>query len=208
MEYLVRKTTENLCGGLVEAAAKKKHRRENMTKIILAGIGTLGMITLAAAAPNAIQLLRFFPGMTGRRKYTALSVIERLIDRGDLEMVARNGKRFARLTQKGEKRLRLYDDHGVLGGKIWKRWDGRWRIVVYDIPEKRKSARKLLLSTLRRHGFYKLQASVWVHPYDCEDLVALIKADIGEGKGVVYGVLSALENDMRIREHFGLPRDR
>jgi DNA-binding transcriptional regulator PaaX len=202
------KTIKNAGVRLVEALADKKHRREDVTKALLAGIATVGVLALAATAPNAVQLLKFFPGMNSRKRYTALSAFGRLLDRGHLELVSRNGKKFARLTEKGRKQLRLYDTHGVSSEKIWRRWDGRWRIVSYDIPEKRKHARKLLLAALRRHGFYKLQASVWVHPYDCEEFITLIKTDIGEGKGVIYGVLSALENDKRVREHFKLPLDR
>jgi DNA-binding transcriptional regulator PaaX len=192
--------------GPIEQNAKQKRRRQNVSQVLLAGLGTIGL--LAVSAPNAVQLLRFFPGMNSRKGYSALRAFHRLLAQGHIEFVGKKGKQYASLTEKGRQRLRLYHDHGAMAGKIWRRWDGQWRMVVYDIPEKRRSTRVALLAVLRRHDFYKLQASVWVYPYDCEELITLIKADIGEGKGVVYGVVSALENDKKIREYFKLPLDR
>ena len=48
------------------------------------------------------------------------------------------------------------------------KWDKRWRVVVFDIPEKFKKARYALWSQLKILGFYQLQKSVWVHPFSCE----------------------------------------
>lgn len=194
--------------GHVEQNASRKRQRQNVSQVLLAGIGTVGLLAMAATVPNAVQLLKFFPGMSGRKRHTAFNAFFRLLDKGLIELASKNGKKFAQLTEAGKKKLRLYDLHGPMAGKIWRRWDGQWRMVVYDIPEKRRYTRVTLLSVLRRHGFYRLQSSVWVFPYDCEELIALIKADIGEGKGVLYGVVSSLENDKKVREYFNLPLDR
>ena len=58
--------------------------------------------------------------------------------------------------------------------------------------------------TLRDIGFIRLQNSVWVYPYDCEDLITLLKADFRVGKDVLYLVVEAMENDKEIRKHFRL----
>jgi DNA-binding transcriptional regulator PaaX len=49
------------------------------------------------------------------------------------------------------------------------KWDKKWRIVVFDLPETRKKERDSLRHHLKRLGFYKLQKSVFVHPYPCGD---------------------------------------
>ncbi|MBI4135968.1 MAG: hypothetical protein HY481_00220 [Candidatus Vogelbacteria bacterium] len=46
-------------------------------------------------------------------------------------------------------------------------WDQKWRLVVFDIPEKIKRARDALREKLRELGFYEWQKSVFIHPYDC-----------------------------------------
>lgn len=46
-------------------------------------------------------------------------------------------------------------------------WDGKWRLVMFDIPEKRRIARDLLRSKLKQWGFTHLQKSVWVCKKNC-----------------------------------------
>ncbi|KKT75590.1 MAG: hypothetical protein UW71_C0001G0001, partial [Parcubacteria group bacterium GW2011_GWB1_44_7] len=53
-------------------------------------------------------------------------------------------------------------------------------------------------------GFMKLQKSVWVYPYDCEDFVNLIKADFKIGKDLLYLIVDSIENDKFIKEYFQL----
>jgi len=85
-----------------------------------------------------------------------------------------------------------------------KRWDGRWRVVIYDIHENRKVLRSRLQRTIQAFGFSKLQQSVWVYPYDCEELIILLKAEFKIGKDVLYMVVEKIENDTMLKEYFGL----
>lgn len=47
------------------------------------------------------------------------------------------------------------------------KWDGYWRIIIFDIPEKHKWAREGFREKLRQLNFYQLQESVFVIPYNC-----------------------------------------
>jgi hypothetical protein len=49
-----------------------------------------------------------------------------------------------------------------------------------------------------------MQDSVWIFPYDCEELVALLKADFKVGKDLLYMVVEKIENDHALRLHFNL----
>jgi len=55
----------------------------------------------------------------------------------------------------------------VLGQEIWSEseWDGKFRIVIWDIPEKKRIVRDLLRRNLRKWGFAHFQKSVWIYPY-------------------------------------------
>ncbi len=46
-----------------------------------------------------------------------------------------------------------------------KRWDGKWRIIIFDVPEKLRGKRDLLRKELVGFGFMQLQKSVWAYPY-------------------------------------------
>ena len=55
-------------------------------------------------------------------------------------------------------------------------------------------------------GFMRLQDSVWIYPYDCEDLIALFKADSKIGKDILYMIVEALEYDEPVKSYFGFKK--
>lgn len=61
------------------------------------------------------------------------------------------------------------------------KWDGKWRILVFDIPEEKKWYRGLLREKLKEWHFAPLQRSVYVSPFDCgrefEDLLMMLNLD-------------------------------
>ena len=88
-----------------------------------------------------------------------------------------------------------------------KRWDGKWRVLIFDIPERKRNIRDYIRSTLVTLGFYHLQDSVWVCPYDREDFIAMLKVDLQIGKDVLYVIADRIEHDMPIRKYFELPSE-
>lgn len=77
------------------------------------------------------------------------------------------------LTKEGQKKaLRFKLDEMEI--KKPAKWDGEWRVVIFDIPEKLKKAREVLREKLKELGFVKLQQSVFVFPYECEDEINFI----------------------------------
>ncbi|KKW42146.1 MAG: hypothetical protein UY91_C0006G0018 [Parcubacteria group bacterium GW2011_GWB1_55_9] len=87
------------------------------------------------------------------------------------------------------------------------RLDNRSYSSRFDVPEKRKKIRERLRFEMQEVGFLHLQDSAWVYPYDCEEFIALLKADLHIGKDVLYAIVEEIENDKWIRKHFSLPLD-
>ncbi len=112
---------------------------------------------------------------------------------------------FVRLTDFGAKSLDVMKANNFQFAKP-KKWDKKWRILIFDIREERKGLRDKLRKTLVSIGFVRLQDSVWVYPYDCEDLITLLKADFKIGKDVLYIIADEIENDRAICDYFGLNR--
>ena len=56
-----------------------------------------------------------------------------------------------------------------------KKWDGKWRIITFDIPEKYKKVRKTFQRKLKNPGCYPAQKSVWIHPFQCETELDFLK---------------------------------
>ena len=74
-----------------------------------------------------------------------------------------------------------------------------------DIWEKRREVRDKLRLVLRRMGFYQMQRSVWVYPYDCEDFIQLLKVDFKVNAGMLYVIADQIEHEWILRKHFKLP---
>jgi len=50
----------------------------------------------------------------------------------------------------------------------------------------------------------RLQDSVWIYPYNCEEFVVLLKAELGLGRDVLYLIVDRVEDDLALRIHFKL----
>lgn len=65
-------------------------------------------------------------------------------------------------------------------------WDGLWRVVIYDVPEKESRLRDRLRYELRRLGYRFMQKSVWLTPWAVEkDLEVFLKKEKLWGKVLV-----------------------
>ena len=53
-------------------------------------------------------------------------------------------------------------------------WDKLWRLVIFDIPEKKNIGRKALAAKLKELNFYPMQKSVFIHPYECKNEIDFI----------------------------------
>jgi DNA-binding transcriptional regulator PaaX len=131
-----------------------------------------------------------------------------LADKGYVRFEEVNGSRRVRITPTGRRFLEAEERKVKLraGSVPQKRWDKRWRFVIFDVPEYRKGVRDRLRRQVISFGFLRLQDSVWVYPYECEELVALLKADLKIGKDVLYAIVERIENDGWIKKHFKLPQ--
>lgn len=85
-------------------------------------------------------------------------------EKGYFDISVKNNKSFFRLTPKGKNLVELLK---FALGKI--KWDGRWRILIFDIPEREKYKRNFLRRKLHELGFKQLQESVWITPYPLPD---------------------------------------
>ena len=83
-----------------------------------------------------------------------------------------------------------------------KGWDGKWRVVAYDIPEQYKKLRDQVRYILKRAGFVKLHHSIWVFPHDCNELTDLMKTDRRLRAYMLYGVFDSIQDDGKLRDFF------
>lgn len=84
------------------------------------------------------------------------------------------------------------------------RWDGKWRIVLFDIPEYKKQAREALREMLYVMNFYQYQKSVFVHPHDCRKELKFLVEHYEVAAHVRLILAESLDNELKVRRHFKL----
>lgn len=70
------------------------------------------------------------------------------------------------ITKLGKKHLKKRKIDNIQIKKT--KWDGKWRLVTFDIPEKHKTIRHIFRRKLVELGFFHFQRSVFIIPYPCE----------------------------------------
>jgi len=190
--------------GVLEKEVSKKIRNSKIQSAILRTVGTAGLLSVALLAPNALRLFKISKSNSRaflrNKKHSINNSRNRLIKNGFIKY---NKDGFLMLTKLGEKELRKIEgsNYSVIKPR---RWDGKWRILTFDIKENKKSLRDQIRRVLVLIGFVKLQNSVWIFPYDCEDMITLLKADFEIGKDLLYIIAEKVENDQQIKNIFGL----
>lgn len=108
---------------------------------------------------------KFLYGYTPRkfRKENYRHLVWRSLKTGYIEKIVKGDRVYLRLTSKGRKKIKRDFPLFLLQKK---KWDGKWRIVIFDIMEKNRSIRKRLREKLIELGFGMLQKSVWITPFD------------------------------------------
>lgn len=112
-----------------------------------------------------------------RPEYAISRSIKQLTSDGLIECFQSEYQPYFRLSDEGKKRLNYnaLDNDTTL---VSNNWDGKWRIIILDLPEERKSEREALRYLLKKAGFICVKNSVWVSMYPYENLFINIKNDL------------------------------
>ncbi|HEY4528258.1 MAG TPA: hypothetical protein VJJ48_00320 [Candidatus Paceibacterota bacterium] len=186
--------------GQLEERNRRRVKHGELQRMILESVKVVGILSIALVAPNVISAMHKLGLITlGRQREVVSSSASKLAKKGLLKF---DGK-YYELTALGEKKLRLWQLKEYKSSKPQK-WDKKWRVIISDIPEKKKKVRDQISRLFISAGLVRLQDSVWVYPYDCEDIIGLLKTDFGVGKNILYLIVDEIENDKHLREEFEL----
>ncbi|WP_347552790.1 phenylacetic acid degradation operon negative regulatory protein PaaX [Pseudalkalibacillus hwajinpoensis] len=125
---------------------------------------------------SLIRLLKEF----GHNDQSVRAAISRMNKQGWVQSRKEGNKSFYYLTERGVKRM------DEAAKRIFKlqpsEWDGRWRMLLYTIPEEKRHIRDELRKELVWSGFGSSSASLWMSPNHLEEQVELLieKYDISE----------------------------
>ncbi len=133
-----------------------------------------------------------------RRQYC--STVWQMRKQGLIRITIKNNQKFIQCTKKGQ--LEILFKKAVL--KKPARWDGKWRLAVFDIPERSKDKRSLLRGLLKKNDFYKLQASVYINPHPLNREAVRYLKESGLIDYIRLIKVEEMDNDKDLRKRFRL----
>ena len=105
---------------------------------------------------------------------------------------------YIEVTRKGKYKALKY----ILKGRKSKKWDGKWRLLIFDVPENKSYLRQRLRENLELIGFKYLQKSVWITPYDIRKELGVIIDYLDAHSFVHFMLIDTLEDDSWLRKKF------
>ena len=158
---------------------KEKSKAKTALNATLGLIAFSGILTCAIVAPGAFSIFSHSSASKKRERYEEYQKIWRnfqnLKKRGDLEFVReKDGYMVYKPTKKGREKIKKLILSELVLGKP-KKWDGKWRLIIFDIPERHRKNRDALRNKLQEMNFYQCQKSVWVHPFPCLEEIEFLK---------------------------------
>ena len=180
----------------------KKYRKGEIAAVILKTILAVGFVAVALSAPNAVQLFKYFNPRTARERERIKQSFMKLERGGYIKRRdALDG--YFTLTQKGKSRAMRYEIEKTKIPRP-KKWDDRWRLVMFDVPEKEKRARQAINFALKKIGCVHYQKSVFITPFPCEHEVNFVARCFGVRKYIRIVIADRIEGDTALKTKFNL----
>jgi len=164
-----------------------------------------GVLTFGIMAPNAFS---FFTNIMARRKKQRYENYRRiwqsfhiLKKQRALEFLEeKDGYLIYKTTEKGKEKIKKFILNEMVLAKP-KKWDGKWRLLIFDIPETRQKARAALRQKLKNLGFYQCQKSAWIYPFPCAEEIEFLKEQLNIKPFVKLFLIDEME-DGKVLYHF------
>lgn len=124
-------------------------------------------------------------------------------------LIVKAGNDIFSLTKKGEKEaffafINAEASSYNLRKENKRQWDGKWRIIFFDIPEKKRSHRDYLRFLLKAAGFKEFQKSTWIYPHKIPGFLTEILKDESILPYTRFVTTGAIDYDKDLKKKFSL----
>ncbi|MBU4350774.1 hypothetical protein L6250_02100 [Candidatus Parcubacteria bacterium] len=177
--------------------------RSAIVKDILYWLLMAGAVYLAAGSPcfarNLWREYRRFKKYPKKRVFDTFYNLKR---QGLIDIKKQGAQIYISLTEEGRKKAGFLQINDLKINQP-KNWDKKWRLVIFDIAQLKKVYREAFRGKLKELGFYPLQKSVWVHPFDCGAEIELLKDFFGLSDNELRLIVAEeIGNDKKMRDIF------
>lgn len=184
---------------------RDNYSRGELAKEILKGLTIGGLIVASFALPNLPQIFHLFGIKTARERYKMNRILKNLEKQKFVDIYEKGEDMVMEITEKGKKRIFKYkfDEMFVVRPK---KWDGYWRMIIFDIPERYKKSRDALTKKLKEMEIYPFQKSVFICPFDCKDEINFVSEFFDVRKFVHYFVAKDIDekDEIFLRKYYNL----
>jgi len=181
---------------------KTKEKFKYITKEMLKLLGAGAGITFLAMLGGGRQGSKLMKSLGKYSVWRIKQTLKQLRLRGYIEYDDEDERALISLTENGMRRLVRFQVADIVRGCV-KKWDYLWRMVIFDIPEKKRRTRDVFRRELKIAGFYLLQDSVFVTPHKCEkEIIELAKMYGVLPHILILTVASLGPREKEVRTHF------
>lgn len=182
-----------------------KKPKTEIAKDVLIWLATAGVVAVAATSPFFIvNLLRAFSRGRRYERKDLYNTFYYLRKRGYIDIYQENKQMYISLTEDGRKKAGWFQINHLIIRKP-RKWDHKWRIIIFDVEEKHRSKREAMRGLFKRLGLTALQKSAWVYPYECRDEIELLRDFFGLNENELrYIVTDDMGGDKEVRKLFYL----
>lgn len=181
--------------------SKRELDRYPNAKLTLQIIAAFGVVGMAVLMPGLAKYVLSEVKKKERQRYKRL--FKSLEEKKLVRPIETTSGTMMEITEDGLKKALKYKSENIEIKKP-KSWDKQWRLVIFDVPEKKKNLRDKFRQYLIKLGFYQLNRSVFAYPYPCFDEVEYFRQICDIGKEVTYIVANSVETPAKLNERFGL----
>lgn len=173
-------------------------------RAVLAMVGLTGILLVGAMAPNIFSAFGRFNKSRDFDEQQVRRSVYYLRRKGLVKFIKKsNDVCEIRITKKGKIKLAEFSIENM---KIEHpdHWDGKWRVVIFDVPERLRDARDAMRRKLKELGLYQLQQSVFIHPHQITSEVLFVGAFFDIERYFEILTVENMLDDLYLRRHFEL----
>lgn len=192
----------------LRGSAKRVSKRDRAIQVILLVLVVAGAVSIAVIAPSILagfaQLGLLPRSKDARKEHYIRKTVKRMAEENMVDVYQdTNGDTVVSITNTGRLFLAKKRLKDIVVERT-KKWDGRWRIVSFDVRECKRQSRDELRNVLRSLGFVYVQRSLWAFPYPCDEVITEIAAALSIDDAVLYMTVMSTNKDDWLRKKFRL----
>jgi len=180
-----------------------KKPRSEIVKDFLSWLAIAGLIYIASSSPYFIRNL--IKAYQERKKYPKKKIADTFYNlrrQGLIEIRKKNHQIYIHLTEKGKIKANWMQIDSLRINRP-RKWDKKWRLVIFDIAQLKKLYREALRGKLKELGFFPFQKSVWIHAFDCRAEIELLKEFFGLSDKEIRLIISDdIGDDKKLKKFF------